>query len=134
MAANAGEEYMHLATMHGAEMAGRIAKFTLRNLERMKDLVEEYDAVEVSEVQRLQKLRVFLTAGKFSEFRESIGRMESDHPSLRGLYTILDKKTVLKVYKFQVLCFLASPLLTIILSNAGGLRRTLASMVRLAEH
>lgn len=108
MAANAGEEYMHLATMHGAEMAGRIATFTLRNLERMQDLIEEYDAVEVSEMQRLQKLRVFLTVGKFSEFRESIGRMETDHPSLGGLYTIIDKETVLKVYKFQVpllLCF-----------------------------
>ncbi|CAI7576804.1 unnamed protein product [Penicillium pancosmium] len=96
MAANAGEEYMHLATMHGAEMAGRIATFTLRNLERMQDLIEEYDAVEVSEMQRLQKLRVFLTVGKFSEFRESIGRMETDHPSLGGLYTIIDKETVLK--------------------------------------
>jgi glycine/D-amino acid oxidase-like deaminating enzyme len=104
MAANAGEEYMHLAAMHGPEMAGRIAKFTLRNLERMQDLIEEYDAVGVSEMQRLHKLRVFLTAGKFSEFKESIKRMEGDHPSLRGLYTILDEQTVLKVYNSICLC------------------------------
>lgn len=98
MAANAGEEYSHLATMHGPEMAGRIAKFTLKNLERMRELIEEYDAVEVSEMQRVQKLRVFLTVGKFEEFRKSIELMERDHASLRGLYTILDGETVLKVY------------------------------------
>lgn len=106
MAANAGEEYMHLADMHGSEMAGRIAKFTLTNLEKMQELIEEYDAVEVSEMQKLRKLRVFLTPSKFDEFKMSIARMERDHPSLRGLYTILDKDSVLKVCIFFSLFFL----------------------------
>lgn len=97
MAANAGEEYMHLADVHGPEMAGQIVSFTLRNLERMQALIAEYDAVESSEMQRVNKLRVFLTHEKFQGFQESVARLESDHPALRGLYTIVDKETVLEV-------------------------------------
>jgi Glycine/D-amino acid oxidases (deaminating) len=97
MAPNAGEEYMHLAEAHGPEMAGKIAKFTFQNLKRMQELIEEYDAVETSEMQLLKKLRVFLTQDTFEAFRKSIARLETDHPSLRGLYTIIDKDSVLKV-------------------------------------
>jgi hypothetical protein len=97
MAANAGEEYMHLAEVHGPEMAGKIARFTLLNLKKMQELIEEYDAVEASEMQKLQKLRVFMTDSKFEDFQESIARLEADHPSMKGIYTILDADTVLKV-------------------------------------
>lgn len=97
MAANVGEEYMHLAEVHGPEMAGKIASFTLRNLEKMQELVEDYDAVKTSEMQRISKLRVFLTDDKFWGFKRSIARLEADHPSLKGLYTILDRERVLKV-------------------------------------
>ncbi|KAJ5584012.1 FAD dependent oxidoreductase [Penicillium hispanicum] len=93
MAANAGEEYGHLAAVHGPEMAGKIVSFTFRNLEKMQALIEEYDAVETSELQRLNKLRVFLTDDKFRDFKQSIAQLESDHPALKGLYTILDKET-----------------------------------------
>ncbi|OOQ84723.1 hypothetical protein PEBR_29130 [Penicillium brasilianum] len=96
MAANAGEEYMHLAEVHGPEMAGKIAKFTLRNLEKMQELIEEYDAVEASEMQKLKKLRVFMTDAKFEDFRKSIARLEADHPSMKGIYEIIDADTVLK--------------------------------------
>lgn len=97
MAANAGEEYMHLAEVHGPEMAGKIAKFTLRNLGKMQELIEEYDAVEICEMQKLQKLRVFMTDGKFEDFKKSIARLEADHPSMKSIYTILDADTVLEV-------------------------------------
>jgi glycine/D-amino acid oxidase-like deaminating enzyme len=97
MAANVGEGYMDLAEVHGPEMAGNIAKFTFRNLERMQELIEEYDAVEDSEMQRLKKLRVFLTDEKFNDFKKSIARLEADHPSLSGLYTIINKESVLQV-------------------------------------
>ncbi|KAJ5152584.1 uncharacterized protein N7482_009062 [Penicillium canariense] len=98
MTANAGEEYMHLAEIHGPQMAGKIVKFTLRNLQKMQELIEEYDAVEMSEMQRLKKLRVFLTEGKFNNFKESIARLEADHPSMKGFYTILDADTLLRDY------------------------------------
>lgn len=88
---------MHLAQVHGPEMAGKIARFTLQNLEKMQKLIEEYDAVETSEMQRLEKLRVFMTDGKFEDFRKSIARLEADHPSMRGIYKIIDADTVLKV-------------------------------------
>lgn len=97
MAANAGEQYMNLAETHGVETAGKIVDFTFRNLEKMQELIEEYDAVELSEMQRLRKLRVFLTQGKFDDFKKSIARLEVDHPSKKGLYTILDADAVLKV-------------------------------------
>lgn len=97
MAGNIGEEYMHLADIHGAEMAGKIAAFTFRNLEQMQELAEEFDAVGYSEMQRVKRLRVFLTDGWFEGFKESIRRFEEDHPSLKGIYTILDKETILKV-------------------------------------
>lgn len=97
MTANAGEEYMPLAKVHGPEMAGKIARFTLRNLEKMQELIEEYDAVETSEMQRLTKLRVFMTDGKFEDFKKSIARLEADHPSMKGIYTIIDGDTVLEV-------------------------------------
>lgn len=102
MAANAGEEYMHLAEVYGPEMAGKIARFTLRNLEKMQELIEEYDAVETSEMQRLNKLRVFMTEGKFEDFKRSIARLEADHPSMKGIYTIVDSDTVLKVGNYYL--------------------------------
>lgn len=97
MAANAGEQYSSLVDTHGVETAGKIVDFTFRNLEKMQELVKEYDAVESSEMQSLRKLRVFLTQGKFDDFKKSIARMEADHPSKRGLYTILDADAVVKV-------------------------------------
>lgn len=97
MAANVGEEYAHLADTHGAEMAGKIVSFTFRNLVKMQDFIREYDAVETSEMQSLRKLRAFLTEDTFRDFQESISRLEADHPSWKGLYTILDADTLVKV-------------------------------------
>ena len=97
MAANAGEEYMHLADTHGPKLAGEIVSFTFRNLEKMQALIEEYDAVETCQFERVQKLRVFLTDDKFHDFQQSIARLESDHPSMKGMYTIPDRQTVLEV-------------------------------------
>ncbi|KAJ6111340.1 hypothetical protein N7523_007401 [Penicillium sp. IBT 18751x] len=96
MAPNAGEEYMHLAQTHGSQMAGKIANFTFQNLQKMQELIKEYDAVETSEMQLLKKLRVFLTDDTFNDFEKSIERLKADHPALGELYTILDRETVLR--------------------------------------
>ncbi|KAJ5771419.1 uncharacterized protein N7511_003470 [Penicillium nucicola] len=101
MAANAGEEYMHLAETHGSETAGKIVDFTFRNLEKMQELIEAYDAVEVSEMQRVRKLRVFLSAKKYEDFKTSIARLEQDHPSKKGMYAILDADAVAQEYGIQ---------------------------------
>jgi glycine/D-amino acid oxidase-like deaminating enzyme len=97
MAANAGEQYENLAETHGAQTAGEIVDFTFRNLEMMQELIIENDAEELAEMQSLRKLRVFLTRGKFDDFKKSIARLEADHPSKKGLYTILDADTVVRV-------------------------------------
>ncbi|RHZ60697.1 NAD(P)/FAD-dependent oxidoreductase [Aspergillus thermomutatus] len=89
LAANAGEEYAHLAGIHGSEMAGRIVHFTLKNLQKMEELCSAF-ATEEGELQKVTKLRVFLTDGAFEQFERSVKLMERDHPSLRGLYTVLD--------------------------------------------
>lgn len=95
LAANAGEEYLHLARTHGRNMARRIVDFTFRNLQKMQELIK--DSSEESEYQQVRKLRVFLTPEVFGTFKTSIAQMETDHPSLRGIYSILDANTVLKV-------------------------------------
>lgn len=95
LAANAGEEYMHLVQAHGRDMAGKIVNFTFRNLQKMHELIE--DVKDISEYQQVRKLRVFLTTDVFETFKKSIAQMEEDHPSLRGMYTIIDADTVLKV-------------------------------------
>ena len=93
---------MHLAEIYGPEMAGKNARFTLRNLEKMQELIEEYDAVEMSEMQRLTRLRVVMTDGKFEDFMKSIARLEADHPSMKGIHTIIDGDTELEVrYYYQ---------------------------------
>lgn len=91
MAANAGEEYLHLARVHGAEMAGKIVQFTFDNLDKMESLIQKY-APDNCDWQKVEKLRVFLTEATFDEFQESVAMMERDHPSLRGIYTVLNKE------------------------------------------
>lgn len=102
MAANVGEEYAHLASAHGAEMAGKIVSFTFRNLQKMQELIKEYDAEELSEMQRLKKLRAFLTEDTFEDFKRSLAKLESDNPSWKGLYTILGKESLIKVCSFSL--------------------------------
>ncbi|KAF9890478.1 hypothetical protein FE257_005883 [Aspergillus nanangensis] len=90
LAANAGEEYLHLAQMHGAEMAAKIVRFTFDNLQQMQELSQRY-APESCDLQAVQKLRVFLTDDAFAKFQGSLSLMERDHSSLRGIYTVIDR-------------------------------------------
>ncbi|KAL4890644.1 FAD dependent oxidoreductase [Aspergillus ambiguus] len=100
MAANAGEEYLHLARVHGAEMAGRIVEFTFDNLNQMKKLIREYAPGEC-DWEEVQKLRVFLTEDAFGEFQQSITMMERDHPSLRGIYTVIGRDILKQQYNIE---------------------------------
>lgn len=102
-----GEEYMHLAEAHGAETAGKIVAFTLRNLEKMHGLVDKYDALQTMDMERIKKLRV-LADETFHQFKTSIARLERDYPTLKGLYRILEADIVLKV-RGSILFFFFSP-------------------------
>ena len=62
-------------------MADNIARFTLRNLEKMQELIEEYDAFEMSEMQRLTKLRVVIQMASLRILRKaSLGWKQIIHP------------------------------------------------------
>ncbi|KAA8642538.1 NAD(P)/FAD-dependent oxidoreductase [Aspergillus tanneri] len=100
LATNAGEEYQHLARTHGAEMAGKIVQFTWDNLQRMRTLSLTY-AGETSELQDVQKLRVFLTSKVFKRFKDSMDMLETDHPSFRGTYTIVSAEELKQEYNIS---------------------------------
>jgi len=52
-------------------MADNIARFTLRNLEKMQELIGEYDAFEMSEMQRLKKKRLFIQMASLRILRKA---------------------------------------------------------------
>ncbi|OGM46554.1 hypothetical protein ABOM_004603 [Aspergillus bombycis] len=97
LAANAGEEYLHLAEEFGREGAGEIVQFTFENLRRMRELVRRF-AVEESQVQEVVKARVFLEERGFERFQRSVNALERDLPDFRGVYTVLDREVLKREY------------------------------------
>ncbi|KAE8405957.1 FAD dependent oxidoreductase [Aspergillus pseudonomiae] len=97
LAANAGEEYLHLVEEFGREGAGEIVRFTFENLRRMRELVRRF-AVEESQVQELVKVRVFLEERGFERFRRSVEALERDLPDFKGVYTVLDREVLKREY------------------------------------
>ncbi|KAL5593007.1 hypothetical protein FOBRF1_012109 [Fusarium oxysporum] len=85
LATNAGEIYSELKERFGSYMAGRIATFTFKTCERMKDVIKEY-APEDGEYREILKVRAFLDEDSFTAMKASIAEMEADHPNLRGIY------------------------------------------------
>lgn len=96
LATNAGEIYAEYKAQFGSEMAGRVAAFTFKTCDRMREVVAEY-APEESEYRDVTKVRTFLDEASFAAMKDSIKQMESDHPDLAGIYKIIDSETVLKV-------------------------------------
>ncbi|KNG91549.1 hypothetical protein ANOM_000072 [Aspergillus nomiae NRRL 13137] len=97
LAANAGEEYLHLVEAFGREGTGEIVRFTFENLRRMRELVRRF-AVEESQVQELVKVRVFLEERGFERFKRSVEALERDLPDLKGVYTVLDREVLKREY------------------------------------
>ncbi|KAF9882278.1 hypothetical protein CkaCkLH20_00314 [Colletotrichum karsti] len=97
LATNAGEVYSELKERFGSDMAGDIATFTFKTCDRMREIVQEYAPVE-GEYRDLTKVRAFLDEASFAKMKDSIQQMEADHPSLRGIYKIIDADTLLKVH------------------------------------
>ncbi|KAE8366031.1 FAD dependent oxidoreductase [Aspergillus caelatus] len=97
LAANAGEEYLHLVEEFGREGAGEIVRFTFENLRRMRELVRRF-AVEESEVQDVVKARAFLEESGFERFKRSVEALEGDLPDFKGVYTVLDREVLKREY------------------------------------
>ncbi|KAE8352385.1 FAD dependent oxidoreductase [Aspergillus coremiiformis] len=97
LAANAGEEYVHLVEEYGREEAGKIVRFTFENLRRMRELARRF-AREESEVQEVVKVRVFLEEAGFERFRRGVDALERDVPELKGVYTVLESEVLKRDY------------------------------------
>lgn len=112
LATNAGEIYAKYKAHFGSEMAGRIAAFSFKTCDRMKEVIAEY-APEESEYRDVTKVRTFLDEASFAAMKDSIKQMEEDHPDLGGIYNMIDSETVLKVITCPcVQLYLYTPLLT----------------------
>lgn len=77
-------------------MAGRIARFTFKTCERMREIVAEY-APEDGEYRDVLKVRAFLDEPSFSSMKDSVSQMEADHADLQGIYNIIDSDTLLNM-------------------------------------
>ncbi|KAJ1716247.1 FAD dependent oxidoreductase [Aspergillus flavus] len=97
LAANAGEEYLHLVEEFGREGAGEVVRFTFENLRRMRELVRRF-AVEESEVEEVVKVRVFLEDDGFERFKGSVEALERDLPGFKGIYTTLNREVLKREY------------------------------------
>ncbi|KAL0942939.1 uncharacterized protein CTRU02_200825 [Colletotrichum truncatum] len=97
LATNAGEAYFELKERFGSYMAGKIAAFTFMTCDRMREIIAQYAPVD-SEYREVTKVRAFLDKLSFAKMKNSIAQMEADHPSLKGVYKIIDSETLLKTH------------------------------------
>lgn len=96
LATNAGEAYARRKAKFGSEQAGKIANFTFRTCDRVREVIKEY-AQEESEYRDVMKVRAYLDDESFTAAKAGIEQMESDHPSLQGIYEVIDGDAVQKV-------------------------------------
>lgn len=97
LATNAGEAYADRKANFGSEQAGKIANFTFRTCDRVRQVLKEYALEEESEYRDVVKVRAYLDDESFAALKDSVEQMERDHPSLRGIYEVIDAETVEKV-------------------------------------
>ncbi|CAG8264674.1 unnamed protein product [Penicillium olsonii] len=88
LAINAAETYQQLKLEVGAEMAGKIIQFNIKTLDRLRDIAREY-ATNDPECTDVTKLRSFKDPQSFEKVKNGIKALETDHPSLKGIYSIL---------------------------------------------
>ncbi|KAK1149531.1 hypothetical protein N8T08_005080 [Aspergillus melleus] len=88
LAINAAESYVQLKEAVGPDMAGKIVRFNLENLDRLREVASEMPVDDV-ELTDLRKLRSFKGKESFEVVKQGVAAVEVDHPSLRGIYEIL---------------------------------------------
>ena len=97
LAINAAESYLKLKKMVGMEMAGKIIHFNIKTLEALRRIAAQLALVQDPEVTDVVKIRSFIDEESFRRVQGGIEALEADHPSLRGLYTVLDPEACRKV-------------------------------------
>ncbi|KAH7127290.1 FAD dependent oxidoreductase [Dactylonectria macrodidyma] len=97
LAINAAETYEDLRATFGPGMAGAIVKFTIRTLERVREVIKEY-GVDEAELGEVVKLRACMDQTTMEKMRKGVTLLESDHPSLKDIYQLVDGETCIKSF------------------------------------
>lgn len=97
LAINAAETYIALKKSLGAEMAGKIIRFNLRTLSRLREVAREIGAVEYAELTDVVKVRTFTDLGVWEHVKAGVKALQADHPSLAAMYRVLDPADCAKV-------------------------------------
>lgn len=97
LAINAAQIYVKLKETVGAEMAGKIVRFNIETLRRLREVAAELDAVEYAELTDVVKLRCYADEHSFDHVKRGIAELEADHPDLKGIYEILTPETCERV-------------------------------------
>ncbi|PYI30069.1 nucleotide-binding domain-containing protein [Aspergillus indologenus CBS 114.80] len=93
LAINAAENYVRMKMAVGAEMAGKIIRFNIKTLEAMREIAQRFAHAQDPELTDVVKLRAFKDGASFGAVCEGIKELERDHPSLKGVYTVLDAES-----------------------------------------
>ncbi|KAF4960047.1 hypothetical protein FSARC_10578 [Fusarium sarcochroum] len=92
LAINSAETYENMRNLVGVQMAGKIVRFYLRTLEKTRGLVRKHDIGEAQLVD-VKKLRVCLDVQTWEKMERGVKLLEDDHPSLKGMYELVDANT-----------------------------------------
>ncbi|KAL3496426.1 FAD dependent oxidoreductase [Aspergillus germanicus] len=101
LAINAAETYVKTREAVGAEMAGKIVRFSLKTLQAMRKVAREFSGADFPEAQdtevtEVTKVRSFMDEESFRGMQYGVRELEADHPYLRGIYTVIDAETCQK--------------------------------------
>lgn len=96
LAINAAETYEESRARLGPDMALKIVHFTLQTLDRMRQMASDFDITD-AEISNVNKVRGFLDQDMFEKAQKGVALLESDDPSLKGLYKIINADACLKV-------------------------------------
>ncbi|KUL83434.1 hypothetical protein ZTR_10961 [Talaromyces verruculosus] len=89
LAINAAEIYPKLKDEFGVQMAGKIIHFNIKTLDAIRRIAAQFASDRDPELTEVMKIRSFKDECSFQRVRHGIEALEADHPSLRGLYTVL---------------------------------------------
>ncbi|KAF2994100.1 hypothetical protein E8E14_001955 [Neopestalotiopsis sp. 37M] len=95
LAINAAETYEDSRARLGPDMALKIVHFTMQTLDRMRQMASDFNIAD-AEISNVNKVRAFLDRDLFEKAQKGIALLESDDPSLKGLYKIIDADACLK--------------------------------------
>ncbi|KAL2671591.1 hypothetical protein Neosp_014181 [[Neocosmospora] mangrovei] len=89
LAINSAETYEATRDLVGPQMAGKMVRFNLRTLEKTREIIQKYN-IEDAQLVNVKKLRACLDTMSWEKIRRGVEVLERDHPSLKGIYEVVD--------------------------------------------